>query len=80
MDIEAIVKQAVAKLTGNNELIGAFLKDPAKTLKDKLGIEVTAEQIDAVVKGIKDTLKLDDAAVKQATGLLAKIKALFCKK
>ena len=75
MDIEKIVTEVVGKLTGNQSLIDAFLKDPAKILKDKLGIDVPADKINAVVTAVKAK-----RGIKDATGLLAKLKSLFGKK
>ncbi len=73
LDIESIVKQVVSKLTGNNDLIESFKKDPAAVLK-KLGIDLDSEQVKAVAKAVLAKLNIDDAA-----GILNKIKGLFGK-
>ena len=75
MDIEKIVTEVVSKLTGNQNLIDAFLKDPAKILKEKLGLDVPADKVNAVVAAVKAKL-----GIKDAKGLLAKLKSLFGKK
>ena len=73
LDIESIVKQVVSKLTGNNDLIESFKKDPAAVLK-KLGIDLDSEQVKAVAKAVLAKLNIDDAA-----GILNKIKGFFGK-
>ncbi len=73
LDIESIVKQVVSKLTGNNDLIESFKKDPAAVLK-KLGIDLDSEQVKAVAKAVLAKLNIDDAA-----GILNKIKRFFGK-
>ncbi len=81
MDIQKIITDLVGKLAGNTDLISKFTSNPAGIVKDLLGIDLDASQIEEVVKGV--TSKLGDvpaAAVKEGKGLLAKIKALFSKK
>ena len=73
LDIESIVKQVVSKLTGNNDLIESFKKDPAAVLK-KLGIDLDSEQVKAVATAVLAKLNIDDAA-----GILNKIKRFFGK-
>ena len=73
LDIESIVKDVVAKLTGNNALIESFKKDPAATLK-KLGIVLESEQLKPVIAAVKAKLGIKDVG-----GLLAKLKGLFGK-
>ena len=74
MDIEKIVTEVVGKLTGNQSLIDEFLKDPAKVLKEKLGVDVPSDKVNAVVAAVKTKL-----GIKDAKGLLAKLKGLFSK-
>ncbi len=71
VDIEKIVKDVVAKLTGNNDLIESFKKDPAGTLK-KLGVILESDQLKPVIAAVKAKLGIKDAG-----GFLAKIKSLF---
>ena len=73
-DIESIVKDLVAKLTGNNALLESFKKDPVKTIKEKLGINISDDQIQAVIAAVSSKLGLEKAG-----GLLDKIKGLFGK-
>ena len=81
MDIQKIISDLVGKLAGNTDLISKFTSNPAGIVKDLLGIDLDASQIEEVVKGV--TSKLGDvptAAVKEGKGLLDKIKGLFGKK
>ena len=73
-DIESIVKDLVAKLTGNSALLESFKKDPVKTIKEKLGINISDDQIQAVISAVSAKLGLNKAG-----GLLGKIKSLFGK-
>ncbi len=77
-DIEKIVSDIVAKLTGDSGLLESFKKDPLKTIKDKLGIDISEDQIQAVISAV--TAKLGtDAAASGASGILDKIKGFFKK-
>ena len=70
-DIESIVKDLVSKISGNSSLIDSFKKDPAATLK-RLGVNLESDQLQAVIKAVSAKL-----GIKNATGLLAKIKSLL---
>ncbi len=74
-DIESIVKDLVAKLTGDSALLDSFKKDPVKTIKEKLGVSISDDQIQAVITAVTAKLGLD----KSAGGILDKIKGLFGK-
>ena len=78
MDIQKIISDLVGKLTGNKDLIAKFTSDPLKAIKDLLGIDLDPSMLDDVVKGV--TGQLGGSAAKEASGFLAKIKALFGKK
>ncbi|MBR4501336.1 MAG: hypothetical protein IKP22_05535 [Clostridia bacterium] len=73
-DIESIVKDLVAKFTGDSALLESFKKDPVKTIKEKLGINISDDQIQAVISAVTAKLGLENAG-----GLLNKIKGLFGK-
>ena len=75
MDIQKLIAQAVEALTENEELIKAFDKNPGKTLEKILGVNHPDEQIDALVKGVKAKLGLDDAME-----IACKLMGLFGKK
>ncbi|MBR6186933.1 MAG: hypothetical protein IKQ41_11810 [Clostridia bacterium] len=77
-NIAKYVEQIVSKLTGNNNLIEQFKKNPAKVVSDLLGIKLDKDILQAVIKAVQGKLNLTDVA-KNAGGLLAKLKSLFGK-
>ena len=80
MDIQKLIGDLVAKLTGNKDLIAKFTADPLKAIKDLLGIDLDPSQLDEVVKGVTGQLgDITGDAAKQAGGILSKIKNLFKK-
>ncbi|MBQ6175159.1 MAG: hypothetical protein IJK28_11105 [Clostridia bacterium] len=80
MDLQKIITDLVAKLTGNNSLIAKFKKNPIETIKGLLGnVNLDSNQLKSVADGVAAKLNLDDV-VKQGGGILAKIKGLFGKK
>ncbi|MBQ6106430.1 MAG: hypothetical protein IJL03_10890 [Lachnospiraceae bacterium] len=72
MDITAMVKDAVEKITKDGDLTKAFQKDPVDTVKKVAGDKVPAEAIDKIVDGVKAKIKIDSAA-----GALGSLKKLF---
>ena len=74
MDLQKIIADVVEKLTKDDSLVKTFLANPAKFLKDKFGIEITDEQVQAVVTAVKSKLNLG-----KASGILAKLGSLFGK-
>ena len=64
----------VKSITGDKDLLASFTKDPIGTLEKKLGIDLPDEQINQLIKMIKE--KLGDAGTKT---LIQKILG-FCKK
>ena len=78
MDIQKIISDLVAKLTGNKDLIAKFTSDPLSVIKQLLGIDLDASQLSEVVKGVTGQLgDLTGDAAKQATGFNGKIKTFF---
>ena len=78
MDIQKIISDLVAKLTGNKDLTSKFTADPVGAIKDLLGIDIDANQVSEVVKGVTSQLgDLSGDVIKEGTGFLAKIKKLF---
>ena len=78
MDIQKIISDLVAKLTGNKDLIAKFTKDPIAAIKDLLGIDIDKNQVGEIVKGVTSQLgDLSGDVLKEGTGFLAKIKKLF---
>lgn len=81
MDIQKIITDLVAKLTGNKDLIASFTKDPVKAIKDLLGIDVDKDQVSEVVKGVTAELgDLTGDVAKEGKSFLQKILAFFGKK
>ena len=80
MDIQKLIGDLVAKLTGNKDLIAKFTSNPLSAIKDLLGIDLDPSQLDEVVKGVTGQLgDITGDAAKQAGGILSKIKNLFKK-
>ncbi len=79
MDIQKIIADVVAKLTANPDLIKQFLGNPVELLEKTFGIDLPDDQINQVIDGVKSKLDLGKVDVKQAVGLLGKLKGLFGK-
>ncbi|MBQ6660696.1 MAG: hypothetical protein IJM57_04615 [Lachnospiraceae bacterium] len=71
MDITALIKDAVEKITGDGDLTKAFQADPAATVKKVAGDKIPEEAIDKVVDGVKAKIKLDSAS--DALGAIKKL-------
>ncbi|MBP3428324.1 MAG: hypothetical protein J6M47_08705 [Clostridia bacterium] len=61
MDIQKIITDAVKKLSENEDLCRAFMKNPVEVLEKKLGIDLPEDQINPVIDAIKAKIKVDDA-------------------
>lgn len=80
MDIQKIISDLVAKLTGNKDLIAKFTSNPLGIIKELLGIDLDPTQVGDVVKGVTSQLgDITGDAAKEAGGILGKIKGLFGK-
>ena len=79
MDIQKIIADVVAKLTGNPDLIKSFLSNPVELLEKTFGIDLPDDQINQVIEGVKGKLDLSNIDIKEAAGLLGKLKGLFGK-
>ena len=79
MDIQKIIADVVAKLTSNPDLIKSFISNPVQLLEKTFGIDLPDDQINQVIDGVKSKLDLSNIDVKQAAGLLGKLKGLFGK-
>ena len=80
MDIQKIISDLVEKLTGNSDLIASFTKDPIKAVKDLLGIDINADQVSEIVKGVTDNLgNLTGDVAEEGKGILQKIIGIFKK-
>lgn len=80
MDIQKIISDIAAKLTGNSDLIKNFTSDPAAIIKQLTGFEVNADQLKEIVAGVTSALgiKADDL-LKNGMGILDKVKGIFGK-
>ena len=72
--LKAKAESLIKSITGDKDLMASFAKDPVGTLEKKLGIDLPDEQINQLIKMIKE--KLGAAGTKS---LLDKIKGLFGK-
>ena len=79
MDIQKIITDVVAKLKADPNLLKNFAANPVQTLEKTLGIDLPDEQINQVIEGIKGKIDLSQIDVKEAAGLLGKIKGFFGK-
>ena len=79
MDIQKIINDVVAKLTGNPDLIKSFLSNPVQLLEKTFGIDLPDDQINQIIEGVKGKLDLSNIDLKEASGLLDKLKGLFGK-
>jgi len=79
MDIQKIIADVVAKLTGNPDLIKSFLNNPVELLEKTFGIDLPDDQINQVIEGVKGKLDLSNIDLNDAAGLLGKLKGLFGK-
>ena len=79
MDIQKIINDVVAKLTGNPDLIKSFLSNPVQLLEKTFGIDLPDDQINKVIEGVKGQIDLSKFDVKEAAGLLGKLKGILGK-
>ena len=78
MDIQKIITDVIAKLKANPDLIKKFVANPVQVLEKTFNIDLPDDQINKVIDGVKSGLgDLGKVDVKQATGLLAKLKKLL---
>ncbi len=80
MDLQKVISDLVSKLTGNTDLIAKFTSNPLEAIKDLLGIDLDAEQLAQVVKGVQSALGSDAGeALAQGKSILDKVKGIFSK-
>ena len=79
MDIQKIISDLVAKISGDKNLLSKFKSDPIALVKSLVsGVDLDSGALKTIVDGIKAKINVDDVA-KAAPGILGKIKA-FCAK
>ena len=59
MDLQKVISDLVSKLTGNTDLIAKFTSNPLAAIKDLLGIDLDADQLAQVIKGVQSALGSD---------------------
>ena len=79
MDIQKIIADVVARLTSNPDLIKSFLSNPVQLLEKTFGIDLPDDQINKVIEGVKSQIDRSKFDLKDAAGLLGKIKGIFGK-
>ena len=79
MDIQKIIADVVARLTGNPDLIKSFISNPVQLLEKTFGIDLPDDQINKVIEGVKGQIDLSKFDVKEAAGLLGKLKGILGK-
>ncbi len=72
--LKAKAESLIKSISGDQDLLASFTKDPVGTLEKKLGIDLPDEQINQLIDMIKK--QLGSTAAK---GFLAKIKSFFSK-
>ncbi|MBR1584879.1 MAG: hypothetical protein IJ662_05005 [Clostridia bacterium] len=77
-NITEYVQQIVSKLTGDNNLLEKFKKDPAKIVTDLLGIQLDGDILQTVIKAVQGKLNLEEIT-QNAGGILDKLKGVFGK-
>ena len=76
MDIKAKIAELEAKIKGDPKLLENFGKEPVKTVKGIIGVDLPDDQINGVVEGLKAKLAAGDVA-NAVSGIAGKIKGLF---
>ena len=79
MDIQKIIADVVARLTSNPDLIKSFISNPVQLLEKTFGIDLPDDQINKVIEGVKGQIDLSKFDVKEAAGLLGKLKGILGK-
>ena len=74
MDIKAKIEEIVEKIKNDDELQQLFKKDPVAALEKLTGIDLSDDQIDAVIAGVKAKLGADSIgdALKGLGGLFGR--------
>ncbi len=74
MDIAKTIEELVKKINLDQVLKDLFSKDPGKAVEKALGVKLPADQLKALVEGVKAKLSLDKAGevLGTVTGLFGK--------
>ncbi len=79
MDIQKIISDVIIRLSSQPDLINSFLSNPVALLEKTFGIDLPDEQINQVIEGVKGQLDLSKFDLKDAAGLLDKLKGFLGK-
>lgn len=79
MDIQKIISEVIAKLQGDNGLLKDFAINPAEIVKKIANVDLNDAQIKQIIEAVKGKIDLSKVDVKEAAGLLDKIKGFFSK-
>ncbi|MBQ8953663.1 MAG: hypothetical protein IJ048_06070 [Clostridia bacterium] len=79
MDLQKIISEVIAKLQGDSGLLKDFAVNPADLIKKIVNIDLNDEQIKQIIEAVKGKIDLSGIDVKDAAGLLGKIKGIFGK-
>ena len=79
MDIQKIISDVIIRLSSQPDLINSFLSNPVALLEKTFGIDLPDEQINQVIEGVKGQLDLSKLDLKDAAGLLDKLKGFLGK-
>lgn len=59
MDIKAKIEELTKKITADKDILAKFKNDPVKTVQGLIGINLSDDQIEKVVEGVKAKINLD---------------------
>ena len=74
-EIKELIEKAIDKLKEDDDLMENFKKNPVQVVEKLLGVDLPDDKIEAIVKGIKAKLQIDDIG-----DILGKLGGLFGKK
>lgn len=60
MDVKKTIEDVVNKLKSDEALKAQFMKDPVVALKKLTGIDLSTDQLDSIVAGVKAKLTADN--------------------
>jgi len=79
MDLQKIINDVIAKLQGDSGLLKSFAADPAALIRKIVNVNLSDEQLKQIIDAVRSKIDLSKIDVKQAAGLLGKIKSFFGK-
>ena len=60
MDIKAKIEEIITKVKEDPDLLKNLTSDPAGTIKNIIGIDISGEQITSIIDGIKEKINIGD--------------------